>query len=73
MKNLDTDYLFCFRVCDNRLNLARLINNGKLPPRSKEAMLIFGAIFIVLAGVKLVASKSGNSRFIYWSKFIPSG
>lgn len=55
------------------LNLARLVNNGNLPPRSKESMLIFGAIFLVLAGIKTIAGKSKNQRLIYWSKFIPSG
>ncbi|BGP41190.1 OPT super [Rhodotorula kratochvilovae] len=36
------------------LNLARLVNNGALPPRSKEAMLLFGALFVVLAALKAV-------------------
>ncbi|GAA5826886.1 hypothetical protein JCM3770_003360 [Rhodotorula araucariae] len=36
------------------LNLARLVNHGALPPRSKEAMLLFGALFVVLAALKTV-------------------
>lgn len=55
-----------------RLNLARLVNNGQLPPRSKESMLIFGAIFLVLAGVKLIAKNSGG-RLGKYGVWIPSG
>ncbi|ORY65650.1 OPT oligopeptide transporter protein-domain-containing protein [Leucosporidium creatinivorum] len=52
------------------LNLARLVNNGELPPRSKEAMLIFGISFVVLAGVKMVFK---GRQTLGWTRFVPSG
>ncbi|GAA5889667.1 hypothetical protein JCM6882_007098 [Rhodosporidiobolus microsporus] len=60
------------------LNLARLVNQGELPPRSKEAMLIFGAVFVVLASLKAVGkmlaerSEEENKRW-NWTRWIPSG
>ncbi|SCV70481.1 BQ2448_1875 [Microbotryum intermedium] len=35
-------------LAPSRLNLARLINKGQLPPRSSETMVIFGLAFVVL-------------------------
>ncbi|BGP33285.1 OPT super [Rhodotorula toruloides] len=67
------------------LNLARLVNTGNLPPRSKEAMLIFGVIFVVLAALKAVGKvklESGESDAVNessrgktwgWTRWIPSG
>ncbi|KAI5481308.1 hypothetical protein MNV49_004930 [Pseudohyphozyma bogoriensis] len=51
------------------LNLARLVNNGTLPEKSREAMLLLGGIFVLLAGVKVIASARGRP----WVKWIPSG
>ncbi|GAA5827436.1 hypothetical protein JCM11251_003813 [Rhodosporidiobolus azoricus] len=60
------------------LNLARLVNQGKLPPYSKEAMLIFGAVFVVFASLKAVgkvlAEKGEEERRKWaWTGWIPSG
>ncbi|BGP17536.1 hypothetical protein JCM10213_004078 [Rhodosporidiobolus nylandii] len=60
------------------LNLARLVNQGELPPRSTEAMLIFGSVFVVLAGLKAVGkvrsvvSEEGRRTWA-WTSWIPSG
>jgi len=54
------------------LNLARLVNNGQLPPRSKEAMLAFGLAFLVLAGLKVLAASTRHPS-LNWTKFVPSG
>lgn len=57
-----------------RLNLARLVNNGKLPPKTKEAMAIFGVVFIALASLKLLgASRSGPRKLAAYTRFFPSG
>ncbi|KAK4055903.1 OPT super [Microbotryomycetes sp. JL221] len=55
------------------LNLARLVNNGKLPPRTKEAMLVFGILFVVLAALKVVGSTRSIDNRLRWTRFIPSG
>lgn len=56
------------------LNLARLVNNGKLPPKTKEAMAIFGVVFIALASLKLLgASRSGPRKLAAYTRFFPSG
>ncbi|BGP25730.1 OPT super [Rhodotorula toruloides] len=67
------------------LNLARLVNTGNLPPRSKEAMLIFGTVFVVLAALKAIGkvkldsgesdavSASSRVRIWSWTRWIPSG
>ncbi|GAA5849113.1 hypothetical protein JCM8547_006451 [Rhodosporidiobolus lusitaniae] len=62
------------------LNLARLVNNGHLPPRSKEAMLVFGPLFVVLAALKAVGkvragdkSRAEERRRWGWTRWIPSG
>ncbi|GAA6040286.1 hypothetical protein JCM8097_009401 [Rhodosporidiobolus ruineniae] len=65
------------------LNLARLVNNGALPPRSKEAMLLFGGLFAVLAALKAIgkvrlakAAAAGDEeekRRWSWTGWIPSG
>ncbi|KAJ8293778.1 putative oligopeptide transporter [Rhodotorula toruloides] len=67
------------------LNLARLVNTGNLPPRSKEAMLIFGTIFVVLAALKAIGkvklessesdavSESSRVKTLGWTRWIPSG
>ncbi|KAK4047383.1 OPT super [Microbotryomycetes sp. JL201] len=54
------------------LNLARLVNNGTLPPRTKEAMLVFGFGFVVLASLKVIGSTSSRHS-LRWTRFIPSG
>ncbi|CEQ42518.1 SPOSA6832_04344, partial [Sporobolomyces salmonicolor] len=57
-----------------RLNLARLVNRGELPPRSKEAMLLFGGTFVVLASLKAVAkARTGDGKGSTWARYIPSG
>ncbi|GAA5962691.1 hypothetical protein JCM21900_006785 [Sporobolomyces salmonicolor] len=56
------------------LNLARLVNRGELPPRSKEAMLLFGGTFVVLASLKAVANaRTGDGKGSTWARYIPSG
>ncbi|GAA5908348.1 hypothetical protein JCM5296_001288 [Sporobolomyces johnsonii] len=56
------------------LNLARLVNRGELPPRSKEAMLLFGGVFVVLASLKAVAkARTGDGKGWTWARYIPSG
>jgi hypothetical protein len=62
----------------HRLNLARLVNNGQLPPRSQEAMLFFGGVFVVLATLKAVgkvkaAENEEGKRTWGWTAWIPSG
>ncbi|GAA5922812.1 hypothetical protein JCM3775_006144 [Rhodotorula graminis] len=68
------------------LNLARLVNNGQLPPRSQEAMLIFGPLFVALATLKaigksrlaaiesdgVVGQSQERARWA-WTRWIPSG
>ncbi|KAL8284255.1 hypothetical protein RQP46_005004 [Phenoliferia psychrophenolica] len=55
------------------LNLARLVNNGKLPPRSKETMALFGGAFLILAAVKIFAASGRNHRATKIARWIPSG
>ncbi|GAA5987705.1 hypothetical protein JCM11641_002565 [Rhodosporidiobolus odoratus] len=60
------------------LNLARLVNQGDLPPRSKEAMLLFGGLFVLLAALKAIAkvrSERGadEAKRWAWTSWIPSG
>ncbi|GAA5834257.1 hypothetical protein JCM3766R1_004503 [Sporobolomyces carnicolor] len=56
------------------LNLARLVNAGELPPRTKEAMVIFGLLFVALSSVKMVArTREASGRAWRWSKYLPSG
>lgn len=43
--------------------------DGSLPPRSKEFMLIFAAIFVLTSGLRTV----GSRRQDRWAKWIPSG
>jgi hypothetical protein len=50
--------------------LARLVNNGELPPRSREAMLVFGLIFVVIAGLKTATKEQPRLR---WARHLPSG
>ncbi|TNY17968.1 OPT oligopeptide transporter protein-domain-containing protein [Rhodotorula diobovata] len=68
------------------LNLARLVNNGQLPPRSQEAMLVFGALFVGLSALKavgkarlaaiesdgVVGREEERARWA-WTRWIPSG
>ncbi|KAG0149202.1 hypothetical protein CROQUDRAFT_40290 [Cronartium quercuum f. sp. fusiforme G11] len=60
------------------LSLARLVNSGSLPPRSKEAMAIFGVVFFFTSTARLLASStvllsSSNQSKIAWARFLPSG
>ena len=70
------------------LNLARLVNTGKLPPHTEGAMLIFGATFVALAALKAVGkakiaaaaadgagmiSDGDRARAWRWTRWIPSG
>ncbi|BGP56365.1 OPT super [Rhodotorula sphaerocarpa] len=71
------------------LNLARLVNQGRLPPRTEEAMLVFGTAFVALAALKavgkakLAAAGEGGSGMLAedeegisrwkWTRWIPSG
>mgnify|MGYP002477630991 FL=1 len=69
-----------------RLNLARLVNNGQLPPRSQEAMLVFGTVFVALAALKAigkarlaalesdgVVGRAEEQARWAWTRWIPSG
>ncbi|GAA5951566.1 hypothetical protein JCM3765_005972 [Sporobolomyces pararoseus] len=56
------------------LNLARLVNAGELPPRTKEAMIILGLIFVGLSSLKLIArTRESNGQGWSWAKYLPSG
>ncbi|GAA5957053.1 hypothetical protein JCM8115_003941 [Rhodotorula mucilaginosa] len=70
------------------LNLARLVNTGKLPPHTEGAMLIFGTAFVALATLKAVGkakiaaaaadgagmiSDGDRARAWRWTRWIPSG
>ncbi|KAK4698315.1 hypothetical protein P7C70_g7965, partial [Phenoliferia sp. Uapishka_3] len=55
------------------LNLARLVNNGKLPPRSKETMALFGGAFLLLASLKIFAASGRNHRAAKLARYVPSG
>jgi len=69
-----------------RLSLARLVNNGQLPPRSQEAMFVFGTVFVALAALKaigkarlaalesdgVVGRAEERARWA-WTRWIPSG
>jgi uncharacterized oligopeptide transporter (OPT) family protein len=59
-------------ISPNRLNLARLLNTGHLPPYAETFMVVFGAIFAVLAVIKymtpLVVTKPPT-----FLGYIPSG
>src|ERR1700761_7040789 len=46
-----------------------VIGDGSLPPRSKEAMLIFTAVFACIAGFKSYGFQYGTR----WAKWLPSG
>ncbi|KAH9820144.1 putative oligopeptide transporter [Melampsora americana] len=60
------------------LSLARLVNNGELPMRSEETMMIFGFIFFwistlkTLSNSKVLLSPSNRSK-LSWTKYLPSG
>lgn len=56
-----------------RLNLARLVNNGKLPPRSKETMALFGVVFLFLAAIKVFAASGRSHRAEKVARWVPSG
>ncbi|EEB93918.1 hypothetical protein MPER_07361 [Moniliophthora perniciosa FA553] len=51
------------------LSLARLLRDGQLPEKSSIFMVIFAAIFGVIAAVKTSAVR----RQLWWAKWIPSG
>ncbi|GAA5992889.1 hypothetical protein JCM10908_001392 [Rhodotorula pacifica] len=70
------------------LNLARLVNQGKLPPHTEDAMLFFGTAFVALAALKAVGkvkiakaaadgagmiSDQDRARAWRWTRWIPSG
>ncbi|GAA6060792.1 hypothetical protein JCM10212_005441 [Sporobolomyces blumeae] len=56
------------------LNLARLVNSGELPPRSKEAMVVSGAVFAGLAAVKMISrAREVHGNGWRWARYIPSG
>ncbi|GAA5864934.1 hypothetical protein JCM3774_003914 [Rhodotorula dairenensis] len=70
------------------LNLARLVNQGKLPPHTEGAMLFFGTTFVALAALKAVGkakiaaaadegagmiSDGDRARAWRWTRWIPSG
>lgn len=70
------------------LNLARLVNTGKLPPHTEGAMLFFGTAFVALAALKAVGkakiaaaaadgagmlSDGDRARAWRWTRWIPSG
>jgi uncharacterized oligopeptide transporter (OPT) family protein len=55
-----------------RLNLARLLNTGHLPPYTSIFMIAFGSVFAVLAFVKCMAPLI-TSRPPKWIAYIPSG
>ncbi|KAM0756007.1 OPT superfamily oligopeptide transporter [Meredithblackwellia eburnea MCA 4105] len=56
------------------LNLARLVNDGQLPPKSKEAMLLFGIVFAANAAVKTAAGASGRDSWVFRvARYAPSG
>ncbi|KIK63019.1 hypothetical protein GYMLUDRAFT_41321 [Collybiopsis luxurians FD-317 M1] len=51
------------------LSFARLLRDGQLPPNSSIFMIIFAAIFGLVAALKFYATK----KQIWWAKWIPSG
>lgn len=55
-----------------RLNLARLLNTGHLPPMASVFMLIFGTIFAILSLLKYLTPLL-SSRPPPWIRYIPSG
>ncbi|GAA6021431.1 hypothetical protein JCM11491_006707 [Sporobolomyces phaffii] len=56
------------------LNLARLVNAGELPPRTKDAMIIFGVAFAGLSTLKMIArARAAAGAGWPWAKYIPSG
>ncbi|GAA5901262.1 uncharacterized protein JCM6883_000156 [Sporobolomyces salmoneus] len=56
------------------LNLARLVNAGELPPRSAEAMVIFGLLFVALSSLKTISrSREAMGTDWKWARYIPSG
>ncbi|GAA5830912.1 hypothetical protein JCM5353_002648 [Sporobolomyces roseus] len=56
------------------LNLARLVNAGELPPRSKDAMVVFGLVFVGLSTLKMIArAREAAGNGWRWAKWLPSG
>lgn len=60
------------------LSLARLVNNGELPPRSKETMMVFGIIFFCISTLRLLSSSEvllnrHHRSKLSWTRFLPSG
>ncbi|GAA5926555.1 uncharacterized protein JCM15063_000307 [Sporobolomyces koalae] len=53
------------------LNLARLVNAGELPPRTPEAMIVFGLVFVGLSSLKMIARAKQHEWT--WAKWLPSG
>lgn len=62
----------------SRLNLARLLNNGELPPHVIPFMITFGAFFAIISAFKAFyaqsqAQASHNSKIHQMIKYLPSG
>ncbi|KAF5391575.1 hypothetical protein D9757_002385 [Collybiopsis confluens] len=51
------------------LSFARLLRDGQLPPQASIFMLVFAAVFGLVAGFKVYAVR----KQIWWAKWIPSG
>ncbi|ESK94674.1 oligopeptide transporter [Moniliophthora roreri MCA 2997] len=51
------------------LSLARLLRDGQLPEKSSIFMIIFAAVFGIIAAVKTYVVR----RQLWWAKWIPSG
>lgn len=55
------------------LNLARLVNSGRLPDGAPGAMIVFGAIFLLFSSIRTFASFYPALKGSFWFKFVPSG
>ncbi|EGG07795.1 putative oligopeptide transporter [Melampsora larici-populina 98AG31] len=60
------------------LSLARLVNNGELPPKSKETMIVFGIVFFGVSTLRLLSSSETllnrhHRSKLSWTQYLPSG
>jgi uncharacterized oligopeptide transporter (OPT) family protein len=60
------------RIRLHRLNLARLLNTGHLPPKVSVFMVAFGVLFSLLSGVKYLTPLV-RGRTYSFIKYFPSG